>query len=74
MRAAMLLKSTGHKDRHGSVTVTGSVVATGFASGELFLTTDRHSYHRYREAGTLGLANRRPKPDWPVPAHLPDLP
>jgi hypothetical protein len=74
MRAAMTLILTGHKDRYPSVTVTGSVVATGFASGELFLTTDRHSYYRYREASAFGLTKRRPKPDWPVPAHMPDLP
>jgi hypothetical protein len=74
MRAAVMLKLTGQKDRRPSVSMTGSVVATGFASGQLFLTTDRHSYYRYREAGVFGLTKRRPKPDWPVPAQMPDLP
>ena len=74
MRAAMKLILTGHKDRRASVKLTGSVVPTGFASGQLFLTTDRHSYYRYREAGAFGLTKRRPKPDWPVPALMPDLP
>lgn len=74
MRAAMKLNLTGQKDRHRSVSLTGPVVATGFASGQLFLTTDRHSYYRYREAGVSGLTKRRPKPDWPVPAQMPDLP
>jgi hypothetical protein len=74
MRAAMMLILTGQKDRHPSVNVTGSVFATGLASGQLFLTTDRHSYYRHREASALGLTKRRPKLDWPVPAHTPDLP
>jgi len=74
MRAALTLKPTGQKDRSPSVRLTGSVVTTGFAAGQFFLTTDRHSYYRYREAGAIGLSHRRPKPDWPVPAHIPDLP
>jgi hypothetical protein len=69
MRVAMTLILTGHKDRRPSVNVTGPVVTTGSTSGQLFLTTDRHSYYRYQEAGAFGLTGRRPKLDWPVPAH-----
>ena len=74
MRAAMTLNLTGHKDRYGSVRLTGSVVATSSASGQLFLTTDRHSYYRYREVKSLGLTIGQPIPDWPVVAQIPDLP
>jgi hypothetical protein len=74
MRADVKLNLTGHKDRRWSVRLTGSVGATGFASGGLFLTTDRHSYYRHWEAGGFGFSKCRPKPDWPAPAHTPDLP
>jgi hypothetical protein len=75
MRGAQTFSASGQNYREPSVIMTALDGLTGpFVRDDVFLTADRHSYFRYPEASDIGFTNCRPSPDWPVPAHLPDLP